>query len=297
MKLTCIIPVRNEDWVLGLSARAVLQWCDELIVLNHNSADRTVHILCDIATEYPGRCLWFTQTDTEWVEMEHRQHLLDLARKRGATHIAMVDADEVLSANLIPDIRRMIEDMPAGMTMQLPWLCLRDTIYQVHRSGIWGQAFASMAFVDSPECHWSSAERGGYQYHHRHPMGRALIPYRPVGRNVGGLMHLQFVDDRRLRAKQCLYKMQEVVRWPGRQTAAQINATYNPAVYGRDTWCDVFDLAPVPVPWWKGYESLMRYMDPAAEPWQEAEVQRLYAEHGAAKFAGLDLFGVVPGVR
>jgi hypothetical protein len=44
--------------------------------------------------------------------------------------------------------------------------------------------------------------------------------------------------------------------------------------------------------WWKGYEHLMRHFHPSSEPWQEAEVLRLLAEHGVEKFAGLDLFGV-----
>jgi hypothetical protein len=36
----------------------------------------------------------------------------------------------------------------------------------------------------------------------------------------------------------------------------------------------------------------MKYLDVDAEPWQEAEVRRLVAEHGRETFAGLDLFGV-----
>ena len=50
---------------------------------------------------------------------------------------------------------------------------------------------------------------------------------------------------------------------------------------------------PAPADWWAGYEHLMQYLDVDAEPWQEAEVRWLIKEHGPAKFAGLDLFGVV----
>ena len=41
MKLICLMPARNEDWIIGLSARAALMWCDELIVMDHASTDRT----------------------------------------------------------------------------------------------------------------------------------------------------------------------------------------------------------------------------------------------------------------
>jgi hypothetical protein len=293
MRLVCIMPARNEDWILGLTARAVLMWADELIVLNHASTDRTEEIVLEVASEHPQRVGGSYFHDGEWTEMEHRQWLLERARERGATHIATIDADEVLTGNLLPTIRSMYESLPAHATLQLPWQCVRNTIYEVHAFGVWGQAFASAGFIDEANCHWSSAERGGYQYHHRHPMGRALVPFRPVGRSQGGLLHLQFLDDRRLRAKQCLYKLQEVARWPGRQTPAQINATYDLAVYGQYTPNTAHHLAVVPREWWHPYDGLMQYLKPDAEPWQEAECKRLWAEHGAAKFAGLDLFGVV----
>ena len=32
MKLVGIMPVRNEDWCLDLTARAALMWCDELVI-------------------------------------------------------------------------------------------------------------------------------------------------------------------------------------------------------------------------------------------------------------------------
>jgi hypothetical protein len=41
---------------------------------------------------------------------------------------------------------------------------------------------------------------------------------------------------------------------------------------------------------------MIRYLDQHLENeplWQEAEVRRLVAEHGAETFKGLDLFGVV----
>jgi hypothetical protein len=40
MKLIGLMPVRGEDWILGLSARAALMWCDELVILLHSCTDR-----------------------------------------------------------------------------------------------------------------------------------------------------------------------------------------------------------------------------------------------------------------
>jgi hypothetical protein len=135
-------------------------------------------------------------------------------------------------------------------------------------------------------------------------MGKPLQPWTPFGargRRDSGLMHLQFVSQRRLRAKQALYKLTEVIRWPGREPnqIRAVDERYNLAVYGQyrapaphEAGLLEASLTSAPMnTWWKGYEHLMRHFHPSGEPWQEAEVLRLLAEHGREKFAGLDLFG------
>lgn len=285
------MPCRNSGWVLGLSARAVLQWCDDLLVLNHASTDNTAFILDDLKKEYPGRVVVIHSSQAEWPEMEHRQMLLQDARCLGATHIVTVDDDEVLTANMVPEIRKIIEEMPTDYTLQLPWLCLRGNINAVHAGGIWGTAYASVAWKDDPRCHWSSSERGGYQYHHRHPMGRVLIPWM-TPRRMGGLLHLQFLDERRLKAKQYWYQLQERLRWPNLKTPQQVRDYYSPAVYGRAaTDPGPVVLAEVPPEWWRGYEDLMQHLHPEAEPWQLEECRRILHENPGIE-VGLDDFGL-----
>jgi Glycosyl transferase family 2 len=290
MKLVCIMPVRNEEWVIGLSARAVLMWCDELVVLNHRSTDGTREILTAIAAE-TGRLRVVDCQDEQWEEMKHRQMLLTIARNYDATHIAMIDGDEVLSGQLVPLIRDWFETAPKGTTITLPWLCLRGDLETYHAEGTWGGATVSMGFVDEPRCHWT-AQEGGYDFHHRHPMGRPYVPWTPT--RIAGVLHLQFVNARRLCAKQALYKMTEVLRWPGRRTVDQINRLYNVAVYGYETkQSSVGALAHLSKQAWEPYGALMKYLAIDAAPWQAAECRRLYVQHGHAPFAGLDLFGVV----
>jgi len=286
------MPARNEAWIIGLSARAVLMWCDLLIVGNHRSTDGTRRLLEEIAVESGGRLLIADCQDEQWEEMKHRQALLDIARNYEATHIVMVDADEVLTGNTIPEMRYVIEKLRPGQTMVLPWRCLRGVLDRYHADGVWGTAEVSMAFLDEPRCHW--AARDGYDFHHRHPMGRPYAPWKPVN-ITGGLMHLQFVSDRRLRAKQALYKMLEVIRWPDHMSLDKVNRMYNVAVYGFEqlTIASCGALAKTPTEWWTAYADLLEYLHCDAEPWQEAECKRLYSQYGPAKFAGLDLFGVI----
>lgn len=293
-----IMPCRNSAWVLGLSARALLHWVDGLIILNHASTDGTLAAVHDLHAEHGNRVEWITVDDPQWTEMAHRQSLLGYARALHATHIVTIDDDEVLTHNLLPKIRECVETTPPGSVLQIPWLCMRGGIDQVQVGGIWGDQDVSIGFLDAPECHWASRE--GYDFHHRHPMGRAQVPYKPVNTRCGrrhGLMHLQFSSERRLRAKQALYQMTEVIRWPGREPVERVRQRYSLAVHGvyEGSQYDphAMDTQQAPAEWWAGYEDLMRYLDLDAIPWQESECKRLWAEHGAERFAGLDLFGVI----
>lgn len=290
MKIVATMPVRNEAWVLGLSARALLRWVDHLVILEHAStADDTKGIVDEIAVEHPGRVNVLTERDPTWEEMRHRQRLLDEARKQGATHIAMVDADEVLSANLLPVIRDFYAALLPCEVLQIPWLCLRGSLDSVHTQGMWAEQSVSCGFLDDHIWHWSSGERGGYDFHHRHPMGRQLRTVRPAGRGAG-LMHLQFVSDRRLRAKQYLYQLTERLRWPDKFTAQEIRARYSATVHAHNGHVGT----PVPLAWWQGYEDLMPYLRIDEEPWQLAECVKILRENPGIE-RGLDDFGLFSG--
>jgi hypothetical protein len=301
MKIVAVMPVRNEDWVLGLSARAALMWVDHLVILDHASTDDTPDILLDITEEYPDRVTVLREASPVWEEMKHRQRLLSAARELGATHIALVDADEVLSGNLLPHgsrktIWKIFRELPSACVLQLPWLCLRGSINRVHVSGPWADGQnVSTGFEDVPQLHWTSEGRGGYDFHHRHPMGRQCIPWTPIPDRSAGLMHLQFVSGRRLRAKQALYKITEVLRWPDREPVHVVNQRYNLAVYGNHSGLTVDmdkTLTDALDAWWKPYGHLMQYFHPHAMPWQEKAVLETIETHGPQRFAGLDLFGI-----
>lgn len=276
------MPVRNEDWCLGLTLRAALMWCDRVVVLIHASTDRSVEILSKIDQEYPGKLLILSEQLPLWEEMRHRQRMLEAARDFG-THIAMVDADELLTANAVSRIRGYAENLADGNIMQLPWICLsRVTSY--YASGMWAEQQASVLFKDSPGLHWRA--RNGYDFHHRHPIGTRSFCVASQGRDMG-LMHLQFLSKRRLYAKQFLYQLTERLRWPSREPAAVMVAKYSATV--KEALC-ARELA-VPEKWWDGYQHLMDYLDVDAEPWQETECKRIIAANPGIE-RGLNHFGL-----
>ncbi len=287
--IVAILPVRNEAWCIGLTLRALLMWVDSVALTLHNCTDGTHDIVCRIVEETGGRVFICVEESEAWQEMVQRDRLLKFARSCDATHCVITDADEILSGNLLPRIRQMVESTPRGSVLQLPWVQLKGSIGTYISSGMWSQQCASTAFPDDPAYCWK-AQTDGYQHHNRQPMGKPIMPHMPMGRSVkaGGCLHLQMVSDKRLRYKQAHYLMaSETLRHPGRKTPAELNAMYGPTVYAPGSV-----LSPVPPEWWAPYEHLMKYLDVDAEPWQAAECRRLWKEHGPEKFAGLDLFGV-----
>jgi hypothetical protein len=288
MKLVALMPVRNEDWVLGLSARVALMWCDHLVILDHASTDRTQEILRDLCTEHPGRLTCLRNSEGLWDEMAHRQTMLEAARAENATHIAIVDADEILTANLVPGVRLTVANLGRGSILELPGYNLRGSMTRYHANGIWGARWFSVAFPDDLRLYWS-----GDRFHHRAPMGLSLHVWRAVGQGQGGVMHLWGLDERRLIAKHAAYKMIEALRWPNKPRS-EIDRMYSLAFDpSKDTRFDqTWKFADTPATWWAGYGPILHHLRADAEPWQEQMCRELLGLHGAQAFAGLDLFGV-----
>ena len=288
MKLVATIPLRNEDWVCGLSLRVALMWCDEIVVLMHECTDGTQDIVEQVIREHDNGRVHVLRASGEWTEMQHRQMMLEFARERGATHIAIVDADEVLSGDLL------YRHMPvAGQQMyQLPLYYLRGWPARYHTNGIWGNRIVDLVFRDDKRLSWP-----GDCFHSRAPRGAVLLPYRPIRQGDGGVMHLWGLSERRLKAKCALYKVTERIRWP-QKSMADIERMYSWAIHGEAGHPSYgtpynWTYAEVPAAWWAPYQHLMEHLHVDAEPWQEREVQRLTAQYGRERFAGLDLFGLV----
>lgn len=283
MNLIGLMPARNEAWIIGLSVRVALQWCDSLIVLNHASTDETADILAEAQRE-TGRLAVIEEPDPTWAEMAHRQRLLNEARKRGATHIGLVDADEIMCAITVPGIRDSISRLAPGRFLLTPMRAMWRSPFRVRtdKQTVFHGARVSVAFADTGIQRWQPD--GGYEFHHREPYNSQLGAVTGLS---GGVMHLQFADWNRVVAKHALYKMTEVLRWPDRRPAAAVDRQYSRSLDERG-----METAPAPAEWWAGYEPWLKYLHVGAEPWQASKARELWQQHGPQRFAGLDLFGV-----
>lgn len=301
MKIVGMMLTRNEDWVLGLSLRAALLYCDEIVIVDHNSTDQTQAIIDQVAREHPGRINLTVNKVSWWDEMDVRDAMLRRAREMGGTHLVIVDADEVLTGNLLPSARGLIEASPPGECLALPMVATYHSMYVRRIDWVWGiDSRLTWCFKDAPQLTWKPAG-DGYQHHQRVPYG---APQRPelivAGMNAGGVFHLQYITKRRLEEKAAYYKMMEVVRWPSRMSPAGLNQKYDwtlrTGLTGERTDTKI-QTEPIPAEWWQAYAERGWLDDshfrPMAESWQASEARRFYAHYGPEKFAGLELHGVV----
>jgi len=290
------MPVRNEAWCLGFTLRVAVKWCDRVIVCLHNCKDASPEIVKDVQKESDFRVTFFGDGSDQWNEMPMRNELLTVARGCDATHIAVIDADEFLTANLLPSdeerrqgsahIHDYLNVLPAGQLLELPGYNMREMPGQpltmrYHANGVWGSRWFATAFMDSPALNWQ-----GDRFHHREPFGCGWNRWRPVHQGYGGTIHLWGASERRLRAKHCLYRLTERLRWPSKPVQ-DIERLYSLATSPREPWT----YHALPPTWIEPYADLMQYLHIDADPWQEAEVRLLLQTYGRERFAGLDLLG------
>ncbi len=287
MKITALMMVRNEQWALGLALRAALMWCDDVLVLDHGSTDRTPQIIDDAVAEFGGERVKVMRVDEpQWDEMTRRNQMLETARLSGATHCAIVDADELLTGNLLNVARRMFDPLRPGNQLALPMVSTYLSL-SVRR---WDRSFGELSsltlgFMDAPELSWRPAH-DGYQYHARPPKGSTKTTM-PIDYREGGVFHLQYVTQERLQAKAVWYKLVELLRWPGRKSVHELNHMYGWTLDRTDIKTSAIDES-----WWAPYRDLMsKHLDISAECWHAEEVRRLLEEHGCEKFRGLELYG------
>lgn len=288
MQLIGLMHARNEQWVLEAALPAALRLVDRLVFLDHDSTDDTPRIVDRIDREHPGRIVRASWSGRHYHEMAIRQRTLDAGRDAGGTHFFWIDADEVITANLIGPVRDEIARLSPGETLELPWLAMWESPRCFRQdASVWTNNFKTFAFADDPTIAYR-VQRDGYDMHQQTPNGVRSKPKRPIAdQSLGGVMHLQFANRRRLIAKHAWYKMSEVVRFPGRKSVAQIDAMYNQALDA-----SAIGIAETPDEWWSPYGDLIRRIREDDRPWHEDEIARFWTEHGPAMFDGLELWGL-----
>lgn len=281
MKLVGLMPARNEDWILRASMEAALRWVDHLVFLDHASTDESCPIASVLAVSTNRVTIIPWEDGEHWAEMDARQKSLDVARELGATHCAIIDADEILTHNNLAWVRGWFEGLQPRECLDVPMIAPWGGLdaYSPQTSGV-----ITLGFADAPDLCWKPSGKERYHHHQRPPHGsREHVR----AKCAGGIFHLQFAARERMTWKHRHYLMTERICWPMYDVAG-LNEKYH--WWTRPPHGE--NLRPIPAAWWGDYDRAAIVLD--GESWYAAECRELARKHGSETFRGLNLFGWTP---
>lgn len=106
MKLVSVSMVRNEEYWVWYALTSVYPHVDEILVFDNGSEDRTVELVRSMQ-HIADKLVLFADFGGD-DEHENREATLAEARRRGATHVLMLDGDEVYPDSTLAFCRQLL---------------------------------------------------------------------------------------------------------------------------------------------------------------------------------------------
>lgn len=271
--IICLTPVRNEAWILERFLRCAERWADHIIVADQDSRDGSRQI----AERHPKVRL--IRNPGVIVEESSRQALLlDAAREiPGPRLLLALDADEMLSANYAtsPEWPTLLAAAPGTQ------ICLeRGDLYPFCQDiGVFHAPWL-FGFMDDGRPH-----QGRFMHSPR-------VPQDEHGPKLFlsdiKVLHYQYTDWSRMKAKHRLYEVTESLRDP-RRGAISIYRQYH-HMDAPNPW-----RAPIPREWFEDYERAGIDMTSSTIDGRytfDADTLTHLQKHGPRRFAHLAIWDV-----
>lgn len=282
-KIVGLVPVRNEQNIIAQCLRALSMFTDAIVYLDDASTDGTPNIVESLTHECKIERIIYKN---EWYRDEpgDRNAMLNAGREIGGTHFIVIDADEMLSANLaINDcLVEAIRTLQPGDRIALNWIQLWRSIHEYRfDNSVWSWNYKEVIFCDDGVSFYSS----GFIHTPRVPntlSGKEFI----IEGYGAGLLHFQFVNWRNLLVKQAWYHCLEHIRDPNKPVQ-EINLKYSASTDETD-----IRLAPSRQDWFAGYSFFDESAFKKPEEWREQQVLEWFKLYGKSAFKELKIWDV-----
>jgi len=205
-KVVAMIRIKNgEDFIDGC-LQSLVDWVDEIVILDNGSTDGTLPIISAFNNAYPGMIILDSETfkGKELKEFEEREHLFKMTQDRSPTWIVWMDVDHEWDQRVIRYLPRLV--CPADPQI----LCWRFPILNFWRGrekfrtdGEWGRTAGYGMFRYIP---------GQKLINNDHPQGFHCLPV-PVfqHQNIGfcgvNMLHFGYCDPVEARRKYEWYQV------------------------------------------------------------------------------------------
>lgn len=271
----CIVPIKNEAWILKNFIECAQQWADFIIIGDHNSTDQSAQI----ARQYEKVKL-VPIDNPSFDEGYRRKMLWDEARKiPGKRLVFSIDADETISANWAesPEWEQML-NAPPGTRFRFDWLNLMPGL---NEAGLFDQL---AAFVDDD----TDFQFQNVKIHTpRIPDSTSEI----VHLKDIKLLHFVHIDPERMYSKHRYLKCYEFMETAMRPWRVCINYQ-DTTIRNYDAW-----IVPVQKEWIHGFTWLDEYKstdDGSTKRWYwwDEAILNFFDQYGATKFRRLNIWDV-----
>jgi len=204
-RLLVLVPFRNEQLFLPAFFDALDGIADQIVGLDDHSSDESATLFRSL-----GGHVVDINLPNDWTqggEVFSRQTLLNAGRDLGGTHFLWLDADEVPSDELRRHLRTAILDLSQGQALELLWVnAWKDSLHYRRRWLLDDPGYRPFAHADIP----AAAITGQRLHFPRVPMVTGVQSKR-LSKDHGAIIHLQYCNWQRARAKQAWYQVSERV--------------------------------------------------------------------------------------
>jgi hypothetical protein len=265
-KIICLVPIKNEAWILRAFLESTSIWADYIILLDQNSTDSSK----DIAKDFQ-KAIIIENKSNSYNEIERQQLLINKARELfGLNNILFaLDADEILVNFNDNQEWEKVKTLPAGTAVYFPWLNVLPGNKTYFDSAGKENVFA---YIDDGREHF-----GSEMHSIRVPLYPDIEHYHVSSIKV---LHYQFSVRERQLSKHRWYECLEKIKYPDKDTINLYRMYHHIDVAPQNIY-------PIPESWYKYYENLgisLLSIKDDGEHWWDKELYLLLMKYGTAYF-------------
>jgi glycosyltransferase involved in cell wall biosynthesis len=275
MKIIGLMPVKNEEWILDITIPQLKLFVDELLVLDVESNDKTIEILKKHNVHVKHQP-YHPVNLSKW-----RQTLLDWGRKRGGTHFVWLDADEAFTTNYLSTFKQDVTQLKPGQKLVLDWLCVWGSPYKMRNdNSVWSDLSKDFVVCDDKTSNFADTKL----HEGRTPGSNDEKNIIKVSKNIGAVLHYQFVALERFHMKQAFQRCRELVMHNA--DPLTINQKYSITLDDKNITC-----VDIPKNWINGIPHLEKLIN-APVDWYYPAILDLFSKHGIQFFEPLQIWHI-----